>query len=235
MNDKANADAIRAALERELGDACKPCEVSVDGDGLIRLRGAVDDIRTKRRALHVAIEAAGTRSVKNDLTLVSVDPQPDDRIADLLDMALRSDSVFQGIPLQHDRQPQPDRHGDWICLHVENGVVRLSGEVPSLSHRRFAEVLAWWTPGVVNVDNRLHVHPPEEENDGEISDLVHMVFEKDTTIDAELLQVRSRNAVVTIYGPAASAEQAARAERNCWYVPGVHDVRNQLEIPDPGR
>jgi osmotically-inducible protein OsmY len=223
-------EQVKAALQHALGAALEAVDVVPDVDDVIRLVGTVRDIEAKRKALHVAIEAAGTRRVKNALHLPGNHDLTDDRIAELLDEALRTDSVFGGIPVDRDRQPQPDQHGNWIGIHTEHGVLRMDGQVPSLSHRRFAEVMAWWTPGVVDVDNRLHVHPPEEENDGEIADVLRLVFDKDQALDAETIKVLVRHAVVTLGGHVASEEQAARAERNCWFVPGVHDVRNELQI-----
>jgi osmotically-inducible protein OsmY len=223
---------IRSALERELGPALEQADVRREDD-VIRLHGTVLDIEAKRKALQIAADAAGTRRIRNALRLRGHSDVGDGRIAALLDEALRTDSAFRGIPVDCDRRPQPDRNGDWISLHAEHGVVRLDGEAPVAQARHLAEVMAWWTPGVVDVDNRLHVHPPETDNDGEIADVVRLVFDKDLAIDAETINVLVRDSIVTLGGHAASSEQAARAERNCWFVPGVHDVRNQLQVLRP--
>ena len=55
-----------------------------------------------------------------------------------------------------------------------NGVVTLNGEVPSLSHKRLAGVLAWWVPGTRDVINGLEEVPPEEDNDDELIDAMHV-------------------------------------------------------------
>jgi osmotically-inducible protein OsmY len=47
--------------------------------------------------------------------------------------------------------------GGSIVVEVKDGVVTLNGEVPSLTHKRLAGVLAWWVPGVKSVVNRVEV------------------------------------------------------------------------------
>jgi osmotically-inducible protein OsmY len=222
---------ITAALQRELGSSLETGDLDVtEDDGVIRLRGTVRDIEAKRRALQIAVAASGTRRIRDDLHLPRDERQSDAHIVELLDMALRTDSAFQGIPIDCDRQPQPDRNGSWVQVEAHDGVLRMEGQVPTLTHRRLAEVMAWWTPGSVDVDNRLHVQPPEQDNDHEIADVVRHVFDKDRAIDAELITVLVRDAVVILRGHVDSHEQAERAERHCWYVPGVHDVRNELRV-----
>ncbi|MFU8831903.1 MAG: BON domain-containing protein [Wenzhouxiangella sp.] len=201
----------------------------VDGDE-IRLEGAVSSIANKRRALHVARQSAGTLRVSDHLRLRPDEQQGDDLLCTRLDQALRGDSEFQGIPIDIDREPEPDPDGRRISLSANDGAVSLSGVVPSLSHRRLAEVMTWWIPGVTAVSNRLRVEPPEEENDGEIQEALDLVFAKDPALSKHQINVLVRDGEVTLGGTVGSEEQKARAEADCWYLPGVREVNNELEI-----
>lgn len=46
-------------------------------------------------------------------------------------------------------------------IEVKKGIVTLNGEVPSLTHKRLAGVLAWWVPGTRDVVNGLEEVPAE--------------------------------------------------------------------------
>ena len=48
-----------------------------------------------------------------------------------------------------------------IVIEVKKGIVTLNGEVPSLTHKRLAGVLAWWVPGTRDVVNGLEEVPAE--------------------------------------------------------------------------
>ncbi|MBA2409882.1 MAG: BON domain-containing protein [Gammaproteobacteria bacterium] len=109
-------------------------------------------------------------------------------------------------------------------------LIKVTGEVKSLSHRRFAEVLLWWVPGSCDVYNRLHVRPPQVDSDEEITDVVRMVFDKEPALDAEQISVVTRDSEVTLRGAVATETQKLRAVRDVWYIPGVHAVHDGLEV-----
>jgi osmotically-inducible protein OsmY len=111
---------------------------------------------------------------------------------------------------------------------VEAGVVTLNGQVPSLSHKRLAGVLAWWVPGSRDVINGLEVMPPEEDNDDEITDAVRLALEKDPFVNAAQVRVRTKHAIVTLEGLVAHDTEKHMAECDAWYVFGVDKVINTL-------
>ncbi len=221
---------IQAALEVETAiNAGQDTIEVIEGDE-IRLEGTVTGIAAKRRALHAARETAGTPRIADHIKLDAGERKNDDELRDDADRMLRSDSDFQDIPVGREQKPDNSEDNKWISLSAQHGTIRLDGAVPSLSHRRLAEVLAWWVPGVADVDNRLRVQPPEQDNDGELCDALDLVFDKDQALDHLTINALARDGRVSLTGNVLSQEQRQRAERNCWYVPGVHDVDNRLEV-----
>jgi osmotically-inducible protein OsmY len=83
---------------------------------------------------------------------------------------------------------------------------------------------------VCDVDNHLHVRPPEEDHDEEISDAVRLVLDKEPAMDAEQISIVTRDREVTLRGAVFSEDQKRVAAQDCWYIPGVHAVHNNLQV-----
>jgi osmotically-inducible protein OsmY len=115
-------------------------------------------------------------------------------------------------------------------VEVEDGVVTLNGQVPSLAHKRLAGVLAWWVPGSRDVVNGLEEVPPGEDNDDEVTDAVRTALEKDPFVRAEQIRIATKNNVVTLEGIVSSDAAREMAEFDAWYVFGVDRVINRIEV-----
>jgi osmotically-inducible protein OsmY len=222
--------AVLAALERDPDIHTHQTPIRVTFAGTLRLDGEVDDIVAKRKALRVATRVAGTEAVEDR---VRVRPGAARSDADVLHSALNAlgqEGAFRHLVVRRRDPAAPVDGADRIEIDVRDGVVRLSGEVGSLSHRRLAEVIAWWVPGSCDVDNRLHVHPPERETDDEISDVVRIVLDKDPSLDAAQIRVTTRDREITLEGVVHSEELRHIASEDCWYIPGVHAVHNRIQV-----
>ncbi|HEY6403463.1 MAG TPA: BON domain-containing protein, partial [Blastocatellia bacterium] len=109
-------------------------------------------------------------------------------------------------------------------------VVLLEGQAPSLSHKRLAGALAWWVPGSRDVLNCLEVVPPEEDNDGEITDAVKLILGKDPFVDDVEVLVTTRDRIVTLDGAVDSEGEKNMAEFDAWFVFGVDKVINNIQV-----
>jgi len=226
--------AVRAALERDatinLHEQPR-VEIGFE-DGTVVLRGEVVDVGVKRRIAHRVAVVRGVGSVSDRLRVVPAEPRGDGAIREGLYARIASEPVFRGYAVGIDDQtigtPSGEEH--LILIGASAGAVILSGRVGSLSHRRFADVLAWWTPGVADVDNRLLVRPPEDDSDDEITDALRLVFEKDPSVDSSRIGITTRQARVRLDGLVHSAEQKRHAELDAWCILGVHAVDNRLEV-----
>ncbi|HET7307416.1 MAG TPA: BON domain-containing protein [Gammaproteobacteria bacterium] len=228
MDDASKtAAAIRAALERDtdINLHAYPIDIRAE-NGTLRLEGAVGNIIAKRKALRLARAAAHSDEIIDDLYVGAAGEHGDGETAVRILDALQRENAFEELHIGT---------GDDADLHVSvaNGRVTLTGTMPSLSHRRLAEVLCWWVPGCRDVHNRLHVEPAEHDHDGEITDAIRLALDKEPGLDGVEIRVRTTHAEVTLTGRVASESLGRIAVYDCWYVPGVHAVHNRLEIrPD---
>jgi len=115
-------------------------------------------------------------------------------------------------------------------MEVRDGVVTLNGQVPSLSHKRLAGVLAWWVPGTREVINGLEDVPPEADNDDELIDAVRLVLEKDPFVNASKIRVSAKDWVITLDGLVPTEAMKQMAERDTGYVLDVKSVVNKTAV-----
>src|SRR5262245_4546777 len=205
MSNATLVTTILAALGHDPDINLHQTPIKVSYAGTLRLEGEVADIVAKRKALRIAARVAGTESIDDRLRVRPGAPRSD---ADVLRSALNAlaeEGAFRNLIVRADGVVPPD-HADCIGVTVRDGIVRLTGEVGSLSHRRLAEVISWWVPGSRDVDNRLHVHPPELETDDEISDVVRLVLDKDPSLDAAQIRATTRDREITLEGVVHSEE-----------------------------
>jgi len=162
----------------------------------------------------------------------------DGAIADHLEHAVTQESSFDQCGIRRRvgeardtvRSVRADGNRWWVELGIENGIITLDGDVPSLSHKRLAGALAWWVPGSRDVINGLAVEPPEEDSDDEILDALRLVLEKDPLIDATQIRARCSNAVVTLQGLVESDAEKDLVEFDAWALFAVDKVINRIEV-----
>jgi osmotically-inducible protein OsmY len=225
-----------AAFERDprINIHRHPIRVELVEDALI-LEGEVENIAVKKLALELAAQVPGVPGIVDRLRIARPTTMTDGEIRDHLRNALLQEPAFANlsIQIQTDGETEIVRrvNGDsYILASVQEGVVTLNGEVVSLSHKRLAGVLAWWIPGTRDVVNGMEVVPDEVDNDSEIVDAVRLVLEKDPLVQAGQVSVRAENRVVTLEGAVANNMIKEAAELDAWFVFGVDNVDNKLEV-----
>lgn len=184
-------------------------------DGIMTLEGEAEDIAAKKTALRLAAAAPGVVGIVDRLHVRPGEELGDGAIRDRLTATLVREPALMGCPIE---------------VEVDGGVIILNGEVASLAHKRLAGVLAWWAPGCRDVVNGLEVNPPMADNDGELADAVALVLERDPFIKADQIRVTARNGTVMLHGTVANDVLKQQAEMDAWYVFGVDEVDNRLEV-----
>jgi osmotically-inducible protein OsmY len=229
---------VMAALEREPKIDLHHHPINADfNDGILTLEGAVKDIAAKKLALELAAAGPSVTGIVDRLKVTPVELMTDEVIVEHVRDALIQETALDNcaLSIRKDeqkevlREPPTGRSGA-IEIAVENGNVLLEGQVPSLSHKRLAGVLAWWVPGTQNVLNCLEVQPPERDSDDEMIDAVRLVLEKDPFVNADQIMVTSKQRVVTLAGLVASEAEREMVEQDAWYIFGVDKVVNKLEV-----
>jgi osmotically-inducible protein OsmY len=248
---------VRAALERDtrINLHHDPVEIEYDGE-VVTLSGEVADIAAKRLALEHAASLPEVAAVVDRLRVRPGERMGDGAIAAHIERSLLEDSSFAGfslrtrvgakhgpkaVPAAFSRIPPdpPSSEGDaenglprppWIEISVEDGVVTLDGDVPSLSHKRLAGVLAWWAPGSRDVVNGLGVEPDDQDTDEEILDALRIVLDKDPVVDATQISATCRDGVVTLEGLVENEAHRDLVEFDAWALFGVERVVNRIQV-----
>ncbi|HEX7965912.1 MAG TPA: BON domain-containing protein [Gammaproteobacteria bacterium] len=228
MPQKDLVAALLAALAKDPDINLHESPIHVAYHDSLRLEGEVANIIVKRKARRIAMELSGLNDIEDRLRLRPGERRTGKALLDAATSALSQEPAFRDIAVHP--HPATESGRDWIGVDVDDCVVRLDGQLNSLSHRRLAEVIAWWVPGSCDVHNHIRVRPAEKDNDDEVSDAVRMVLEKDPLLHAESIDVRTRDREVTLRGAVHSDEQRRMAIYDCWYVPGVHEVHDQMQV-----
>ncbi|MDP9319618.1 MAG: BON domain-containing protein [Chloroflexota bacterium] len=137
-DDTAIARAVRNALEWHVTVPEEKIE-SIVRNGIVTLKGTVDDWYQRKAAAEAVAHLVGVVSVNNHL-VIAPPLRTDTEIHDELKPALMRRFPFEDIDVA-----------------VDKGVVILQGSVPSYRIRREAETITWATRGVKDLTNKLTV------------------------------------------------------------------------------
>lgn len=233
--------AINDALDADTRLEVEGLSIEQNADtGRITLDGRVPDIRAKRLAVNTVWGVTRGAFAIEDRLRVRAQAEGELALRDQVVHLIGTEGMFGDLTIvvqagSHREELAGGRaDAGRLEVDIDHAVVTLRGTVPSLSHRRFAEVLAWWAPGCERVDNLLEVAPDEEDTDDEITDVVRMVLEKDRLVDASQLSVGTAGGIVELRGLLGSEEARLLAVRNAWYVPGVWNVVDHIEVRPMG-
>lgn len=188
--------------------------VSVD-KGVVALSGIVSSYSEKLLAESAARRVKGVRAIAEDLTV----HYPSDSKTTDAEIAKRVADVLEWDPLVPT---------DKINITVENGAVRLRGNVEWNYQKDLASEDASKISGVVRVDNSLVVSPTV--NTADVRERIEQAFERQADLEAEKIQVRSDGRKVTLEGRVSSIQKRNLAERAAWAAPGVAQIEDKLLV-----
>jgi osmotically-inducible protein OsmY len=230
---------VHAALEHDprVGLHRHPIGMRLGTDGVLTLEGQVANIAAKKLALEHAAAIPGVIGIVDRIRVAPTRPMSDAEIREHVLAAIVEEPGLDSCAIRtlDSGRWRSSRESALsptcsIDVAVDDGVVTLNGQVPSLSHKRLAGVLAWWVPGSRDVVNGLEVVPDQPDNPGEVTEAVKLALQKDPLVNAELIRVRTRDAAVTLEGLVANASEREMAEMDAWCVFGVDRVVNKLEV-----
>lgn len=229
---------IAAALDAEpmLDASRRSLCLMVTSNGEVTLEGEVDSLEARARALEIAQQFADVRRVVDKLVLRAPIAMSDGEMRDAFCREILGEIAFEDCRIlacaegTEDLARDPAAPRGTVIAHIDNAVITLEGEAPSLVHARLAGTIAWWVPGTRAVRNYLRVIPPEEDSDEEISDAVRVVLDKEPLVDAGQLRITTANGEVALAGTLPSSAQRDIAVRDAWYVAGVRRVVDNISV-----
>lgn len=205
---------ILKELQRRIGPGTG-VTISVQ-NGAVTLSGTTTSLAQKLSIINTVRRTIGVTSVVDRANVVPAVKWPDAKI---------SEAVRQALALNLSKDER-----NAITVRVQNGVVTLTGTLPSSYPKQVVGVLASLVTGVVEVRNEIVVRPTQTRSDTEILADVITLFSKNPIIPSKQIAVTVSNGVVTLSGVVSTFVQADQAESSARFVPGVIDVRNLLYV-----
>ena len=132
------------------------------------------------------------------------------------------------------RELKWDSRVSWASINVEvtDGIVTLSGTVPSYVQKVAAQGASHRVAGVLDVANDIEVRPIDQfvRTDSEIAGAVRNALEWDALVPNELIQSTVSDGWVTLEGQVDCGRERTDAERAIRRLAGVVGVINQITI-----
>ena len=187
-------------------------------NGIVNLSGQVDSYSKKLSAENAAKKIAGVKAIAEDIQ-IGVSPaynKTDTEIAEAVVNALKWHSAVQE---------------EKIKIKVENGSVRLDGEVEWEYQRINAKSAIENLTGVRSVINLITVKPVVTATD--IQKKMSSFFHRSATIDSGKITAEVKGSKVILRGTVRSFAEKEDAETAAWNAPGVTSIESKLEIEIP--
>jgi osmotically-inducible protein OsmY len=211
-------DNIRRDVEEELLTDPKldASDIAVAvKDGIVTLTGFALSYPDKFEAEEAARRVAGVIGLVNNIEvrLPNGDVRPDPDIARDVAAAIR-----------HSVAVAPGQ----VRIYVQDGWVRLEGEVEWHFHRQGAERAARHVKGVRGVVNEIRLAPKAPPT--EVMRRIKEAFRRSASVDPSRIRAEVRGGEVVLHGIARSSAERDEAERIAWSAPGVTHVDNRIVV-----
>lgn len=145
-------------------------------------------------------------------------------------MSARTDDRRLQQSVQDELEFEPSIDCSHIGVTAEDGVVTLSGHVPSYAQKTAAERAAWRVKGVKAVVQEIDVHYPNDPpTDEEIAKRALGVLRWNSTVP-DTVHVKVSDGWVTLEGEVDWQYQRAAAERGLHALAGVRGITNLVAL-----
>lgn len=132
-------------------------DIDVDtSNGVVTLRGSVDNEAERRQAVMMARNTEGVRDVNDQLTVTGT-TRPTDSRTEVSRAADTIDDAWITMKIQSKFFLDPDIKGSAVDVTTKGGIVTLQGNVTTAAEQKAAEQIAMETDGVRRVNNQLKV------------------------------------------------------------------------------
>ena len=147
---------------------------------------------------------------------------------------MRSDHQLQKAVLEQ-LDCDPAINSSHIGVAVRDGVVTLSGHVPSLGEERAALVAAGQVRGVKAIIDHVRVELPGEcqTSDEVVAEEAYKRLSSNASVPLKLLQLTVEDGVVTLLGEVHWQYQRRAAEEDLHKLACIRGIRNEITIRPP--
>jgi osmotically-inducible protein OsmY len=183
--------------------------------GEVTLRGTVASFRQKREAQRAAERVYGVTSVRNELEVRIVDEHRR-QDADLRGAVLQAMALDGLIPMTVDAK-------------ADSGLVTLTGTAAWQYQREEAEFVAGNVTGLVDLDNQIAL-TTRQPKAGDFKQSVERAFQRNASLDAEGLSVRTHGNTAVLRGAVSSWDERDAAVAAAWAAPGVAAVEDRIVV-----
>jgi len=184
-------------------------------DGVVTLTGTVHSFTQKLAAERAAKRLQGVKALANDIDvrLPGTAERTDSDIARMAVDALKWRTV---VP------------SDRVKVLVKSGWITLEGEVDWQYQKDAAFDAVHHLVGVKGVTDMITLKPRVSAID--VKSRIEAAFRRSAEVDAQKVQVETRDAKVTLRGAVHSWSERDDAERTAWAAPGVELVENLIAV-----
>ena len=120
-----------------------------------------------------------------------------------------------------------------IALRMEDGTIVMEGMVSNVGLKKRALLLAMGLHEVQGVVDRLRVRPSVSMSDDEIRDHMRGALTQESALNGLDINIEVRDGVVDLEGQVWSLSHKRLAGVLAWWIPGVLDVINSIEVNPP--
>lgn len=117
-----------------------------------------------------------------------------------------------------------------IAVTAKNGVVRLTGEVPSFSEKWHAENIAKRVADVAGVANDIEIKLLGDRTDTDIAQAATLAIQLDSRVPSDRVKVVVKHGRITLEGEVDFYDQKAAAESVVRHLAGVTGVTNSIAV-----
>lgn len=192
--------------------------ISIKGNhDIVVLDGKVKSFSEKLIAENAAKSVHGVKAVVNEITVEpSLEYKRTD--AEIATEAIRALKSTVWVPAEK------------IQTVVKDGNITLSGEVEWQYEKSSAFSAVKNLRGVKVVINNITVKPAIAIKEDKVKQEIIKEFERHARLDASKIKITVQGRTVSLDGEVANFDEQEIAENAAWSIPGVAEVKNNLEI-----
>jgi osmotically-inducible protein OsmY len=184
--------------------------------GVVTLTGFVPSYAEKKAVERAVLRVKGVKAMAEEIEV----RLPEDKKTADEEIAGRAVDILKwrvGLP------------ADRIAIKVEKGMVTLTGELDWHYEKAEAAAAVQHLTGVIGVINDIRVRANAVKLP-EVKDKIERALLRSAELDASRITVRIDGAKVVLGGKVHAWFERDLAERAAWAVPGVTEVRDEIQI-----